>query len=590
LSSLWSRRADAESASETERGDVALRRLAVAGALILLLVPLALSAAVLLIRVGSSFHALGDNAQNELHVRDVGHHLVLLGPYSRDGWNHPGPAMYYLLALPYRLTGSNSVGMLVGALVINAAAVTGMAIIAWRRAGLGVLLFTVLGLALVMHALGADFLRDPWNPYVTVLPFGLLIFLVWELSAGSAWALPVTAGLATFLVQTHIGYVPIAIPLAIGGVAWFWHSQKAVPGLTRRSVVRWSIVAAIVLGLMWLPPLLGVVLGTPGNLSTALHYFLHPKGAHSLLDGYRVMAQQLSTRPEWIVSGRAAAAFTGESVFLHQTAVPWLVVPFVLGAWLLWRNRVAEGVRLAAIVAVAFGLGMVAVSRTIGPVYVYRLRWSWLLGTLAMVVVTWAAWTGATRILGAQRNRIVLAPVACGVVVLMCLNTISAVRATTPDKSQSSILARLVPPVLRVVPQGSGPVVVTGASFGGLIYAAGVRLWLARDGIDVRVPNEVGAAASAAGDGRVYRGGPMRSFITVADGPELDALAKDAAQRLLSYRGTVALSERAAIEAQLAALDAQYRAGTLLVKDLLIRSAGLSRRLGTGVGVFIRTR
>src|SRR6202022_497886 len=169
---------------------------------------------------GAGFRADSDNALNELRTRDVGRHLVLLGPYSRDGWNHLGPAMYYLLALPYRAAGSHSAGMYLGALVINAIALAAMAWIAWRRGGLPTLLFTTLGIAVVMHALGADFLRDPWNPYITVVPFGLLVFLVWELSVGTTWALPAAAAVTTFLVQTHVGYVPVAIPLLVGGAVW----------------------------------------------------------------------------------------------------------------------------------------------------------------------------------------------------------------------------------------------------------------------------------------------------------------------------------------------------------------------------------
>jgi hypothetical protein len=64
-------------------------------ALGLLLVPSIVSLAVLA-GLGSGFHAVGDNALNELHIRDVGRHVVYVGPYSRDGWNHLGPAMYYL--------------------------------------------------------------------------------------------------------------------------------------------------------------------------------------------------------------------------------------------------------------------------------------------------------------------------------------------------------------------------------------------------------------------------------------------------------------------------------------------------------------
>jgi hypothetical protein len=353
-------------------------------ALGLVVLPLAVSAVVLLIRVGSSFHAIADNAQNELHTRDVGRHLVMLGPYSRDGWNHLGPAMYYLLALPYRLTGSNSVGIYVGALLINAVAIAGMTIIAWRRGGLAVSLLTVLGLAVVMQNLGTEFLRDPWNPYVTVLPFGLLVFMVWELSAGRAWALPAAAAVATFLVQTHVGYVPLAIPLFFGGAVWLVVVARrrahdgAGDALEWRQVMRAGLLTALVLVIMWTPPVIALIRHTPGNLGTATRYFVNGKGNHNLLDGYRVVAQQFSTGPEWVTGAHTPNIFSAEPDFLVHSPVPWLILPFAIAVWWLWRRRVGEGVRLAVIVAVASGLGVLAVSRTIGPIYFYRLRWTWL--------------------------------------------------------------------------------------------------------------------------------------------------------------------------------------------------------------------
>src|SRR5215211_7594884 len=60
-------------------------------------------------------------------------------------------------------------------------------------------------------------MRNPWNPYITVLPFGLLVFLSWAMTCGEAWALPTGAGVASFCVQTHIGYAPIAVPLLVCG-------------------------------------------------------------------------------------------------------------------------------------------------------------------------------------------------------------------------------------------------------------------------------------------------------------------------------------------------------------------------------------
>ena len=62
-----------------------------------------------------------DHALTELQVRDVGHHPVLVGLYSRGDWSHPGPALFYLLAPFYRLVGGASIGMNLGALAITAA-------------------------------------------------------------------------------------------------------------------------------------------------------------------------------------------------------------------------------------------------------------------------------------------------------------------------------------------------------------------------------------------------------------------------------------------------------------------------------------
>jgi hypothetical protein len=143
-----------------------------------------------LLSIGSSFHALGDQADEEMFVRDIGHHAVLVGPYSRDNWNHLGSAMFYVVALPYHLFGSNSAALWIGAAAVNAVAVAGIALLARRHGGASLMVLMLLGCAVVIRALGADFIRNPWNPYLPVFAFGALIFLVWAMACGDAWALP----------------------------------------------------------------------------------------------------------------------------------------------------------------------------------------------------------------------------------------------------------------------------------------------------------------------------------------------------------------------------------------------------------------
>ena len=79
---------------------------------------------VLLIKHG--YATASDISIIELHVRDVfTRHTPLVGPYSRFGWNHPGPALYYVLAIPYWLSGRSSSGLALGALAVNAGRVRG---------------------------------------------------------------------------------------------------------------------------------------------------------------------------------------------------------------------------------------------------------------------------------------------------------------------------------------------------------------------------------------------------------------------------------------------------------------------------------
>jgi hypothetical protein len=88
------------------------RRVAVA----LALAPFAVSAVAVLVTVGGHWLPVADHALTEMQVRDVGRHEVLVGLYSRESWNHPGPILFYVLAPFYWLTGGLGVGMSLGAL------------------------------------------------------------------------------------------------------------------------------------------------------------------------------------------------------------------------------------------------------------------------------------------------------------------------------------------------------------------------------------------------------------------------------------------------------------------------------------------
>src|SRR4029450_8762724 len=129
----------------------------------------------------------------EMHTRDVGHDTPLVGLYSRGEWRPPGPLLFCVLAPFYRLAGGRAFGLSIGALAINGASVAGLAFLARRRGGTSLMLLTLLGSTLLLRTLGADFASDPWNCFITTLPFALLIFLAWSMWWREVCAVPVAA-------------------------------------------------------------------------------------------------------------------------------------------------------------------------------------------------------------------------------------------------------------------------------------------------------------------------------------------------------------------------------------------------------------
>jgi hypothetical protein len=530
--------------------------------------PLAVSAVALIVDVGGDYLPTGDYAYIEMHTRDVGHHPVLIGLYSRVDWSHPGPAAFYLLSLPYRLTGGASIGVNVGALLINGAAIAGMALVARRRGGTPLMLFTLVGCGVLARALGADFLRDPWNPSITVLPFGLLLFLCWEMTAGGSWALPVAAGVASYCVQTHIGYAPLAIPLVVWGTAWLVVHARGAGRRRRRGLVHASLIAVAVVAVMWLPPLLDQLVHSPGNLTRIARYFDEPDAkAHTLAQGYRVVGAQFGLAPDWIAGQHKLSPFlVGETDLVSSAPAPVLLLPFVLAVLVLWRRRSSEGLRLAATFGVALMLGVIAVARTIGPVNDYRLRWTWVLGMTAGIVVAWAAWTlVAGRWSRAEGGALV--PIAVTLLVVLAgANAVAAARAGTPasgpKKNWSSTMAALIPPAARALPAGEGEVLVHYTSLETLLHAPGIVLGLERRGFNAKVEPD---PATRFGEHRVHRGGAVRAVLTLVSGA--DALSTRPGARLVAFWGARPKADLARMFDRLSALDAAHVAGRLSDQD-----------------------
>jgi hypothetical protein len=512
--------------------------------LALVLAPFVVSAATIVVH-DRGYRPIGDLAQNELRTRDVPRHLPLTGPFSRDNWFHPGPMYYYVLAVPYRLLGSTSIAILLAALLINAAAIAGMAVIARRHGGTELMLVTLVGCSVLLAALGPSFVRNPWNPLLPVLPYGLLLFLVWAMVCGDAWAMPVAAVVATFVTQTHVGFALLALPLLFAGAGALlvrsWRARGPDASSRRAACLRAGLWAIGLLFLLWLPPVVDQIKNPPGNLRLIVRYFRHPNAPlHPMAQGVKLLAAQLGFRPEWIVGAGKASPFTGEPILFYQPVRwPVLVIALVGAVFVFWRRRRVDALALVAVVTGAALLGVLAVARTIGPALEYRLRFALVIGMLAGVTIAWAGWIVASG-WRAAAARVLTGAAVVAIVSFSISNSIGAAQFGLKDIPGSSDEQRLVAGVRSTLPGGDGAVVVDSTSFASSAYATGLVLALERAGLPARVPHRVVAGAGAH---RVYQSGPLRAWLTVVSDASVDAPEARKFGQLVAYTGSLGRAE-----------------------------------------------
>ncbi|CAB4564375.1 unannotated protein [freshwater metagenome] len=433
----------------------------------------------------------GDWAVLTMRVEDVGRHTPLVGPYSRFGWNHPGPLMYWLLAFPYHLFGDKPEALLAAAATLNALTVAALSAVAWRRGRLPLVALTMTATAILIHAMGPAMIRDPWNPFITLLPLALTVYLVWSVIEGDFWMWPPLAFLVSFELQSHIGYLPMLAMLGVSVFAIAWRRKSFNTLLPTSAKQRWWVLglsSAVVIG-CWLPVLLDQVAGT-GNLGAIAHYFLtngdSPAGFGT---AFHVAADQLRfPSAPWL--GRSELA--GLDGALLGSGLAALVVPILSmtgSLWLAVRMRVLAALRLQLVViATALG-GLIATARVTGPLFDWVVRWWWVIACLWWLSIIWVLWSVLyERITTQSMQRIAtgLLAVIATVVTLAATGPITSATSSTPPPSPSTgiVLDGFLQQTLDAL-QGSGPllVVTTGSVRGD--YGDALRLQLERAGIQV---------------------------------------------------------------------------------------------------------
>jgi hypothetical protein len=466
-----------------------LRRQVVIGAVVLAVLPLLVGVVTVLVRGELAIH--GDDALVELRVRDVGSRdTPLVGSYQRFGWNQPGPLLFYVLAVPYRLLGSEFSALQVGALVLNAFAVVGTAVVAFRRGGAVLTVWTLGLVAVVVHALGADRIADPWEPRSLILPLLLLLFLAFDAADGHPWTVPVAAGVMTLVAQSYAAMAPVAVAL----FAWAVVAVVVRDRAQIRRLVRPALVTAGVLVVLWVPPLVEQLREHPGNVSEMWAFFREPHDTLGVGDAYNAVALEFGADAPWITGDVPLAPFTPDVDVDAAPLVPFALLALLAGLGLARWRRDGSATVLALTVLVALAAGVVGFSRLVGGLFNWGVEWTVVLGVGCWLAAGWCGYRALSTPARERAAPFVLALTALGLGVFTGLNVADAV-GDAPDRGRvHDALVELGDEAAALVQDVDGPVLVTSdvavpelAIGGDDIGPEVVALALDRAGVDVVV-------------------------------------------------------------------------------------------------------
>ena len=420
---------------------------------------------------GRSYATVLDLAMTELRVRNVGtRHTPLIGLPGRighfpDQGSHPGPLSFYLLAVGYRLFGSDGMALLLGGILVNAAAVLAALYLAFRHGGWRTSLVAALAVLGVVNGLGIGVFTQPWNPYLPVLSWLVVLLCCWWVAAGDAWMLVPLVFFGSLCAQTHVPYLMLCAALCAAAFAVTIARHRA-----RLAAVRRPLLVALAAGaVLWLPPVIDQLVNRPGNIRMLARHFLTPSEAPvGWGRGARMQLAALNIEDALTASRQLGGI---EMLAGQRSTWPGLLLVLIWAgcAGIAWRYGLRSLLWLHGVLALTVVLQWMSMSRIFGEVWFYLTLWSWATTVVIALACAWTLWSAARHRFGfGERARAAVA--VAGIAALLAGSVAAGAEATSaevPEPQLSEPLAHVIGPTiaaLRAEPGGlRGPYLVTWA-------------------------------------------------------------------------------------------------------------------------------
>jgi len=236
----------------------------------------------------------GDAGANSILIEQAKHFTLLIGNYSRERFNHPGPAFMYVQAFGEYLflnalhvvpTAWNAHMLAVFALDSGCVALAVGVVYGWTRSlrGAAACFAVFAGFAIVYPSI----VNSDWMPNMYVLPYMVFVIAAGSVVAGRAQDAWIFALTGWFLIHGHacfLLFVPLLTLCVLAAVLWpRRHTPRACAGSFFREQRRTWIPVTVISAVFAFPILLNLVLHWPGDFGKYLSYSGSGQaGGHSL--------------------------------------------------------------------------------------------------------------------------------------------------------------------------------------------------------------------------------------------------------------------------------------------------------------------
>jgi len=225
----------------------------------------------------------GDAGANSILIEQAKHFTLLVGNYSRERFNHPGPAYMYVQALGEYLfqnalhlvpTAWNAHMLSVFALDCAFVALAVGVVYGWTRSlwGAAACFAVFTGFAIAYPQI----VNSDWMPHMYVLPYMVFILAAGSVAAGRAADAWIFALTGWFLIHGHVCFllfVPVLTVAVLAAVLWpHRHALRSSAGGFFREQRRTWIPVAVISAVFALPMVLNLVLHWPGDFGRYISY------------------------------------------------------------------------------------------------------------------------------------------------------------------------------------------------------------------------------------------------------------------------------------------------------------------------------